>query len=287
MTRSPWVVTGAGGMLGTDLVAALRAAGEEVTALTRADLDITDAQACRDAVAGASVVVNAAAWTAVDQAESEEGPAFMVNAVGAATVAAAAATTGARLVQISTDYVFSGSSMTPYAEGAPLTPASAYGRTKAAGEWAVMAECPQSWVVRTAWLFGANGRNFVSTMARLAAERETLTVVDDQRGQPTWTADLAAGIIDLVRADAPFGIWHGTSAGETTWHGLARAVFLALGLDPERVQPISSHQYPLPAPRPAYSVLGHDRWESAGLPPLPHWEDALARALPAMGLVGP
>ncbi|MFW5475062.1 dTDP-4-dehydrorhamnose reductase [Knoellia sp. CPCC 206450] len=277
-----WLVTGAGGMLAADLLPRLTSAGHEVTALRRADLDVTDAGACASAVEGHDVVANLAAWTAVDDAESAEADAFAVNAVGAANLASACARSGARMVHVSTDYVFAGDSTIPYAVDAPVAPRSAYGRTKAAGEWAVLAHCPSALVVRTAWLYGAGGPSFAATMARLAGERETLAVVDDQRGQPTWTADLADALVRLVDADAPGGIWHGTSAGETTWFGFTRAIFEVLGLDPERVTPTTTEAFPRPAPRPAYSVLGHDRWQEAGLDPLPDWRDALRRAAPTV-----
>ncbi len=186
------------------------------------------------------------------------------------------------MVQLSTDYVVAGDVHEPYAADAPVAPAGAYGRTKAAGEWAVRAECPRSWVVRTAWLYGAHGKNFPATMQRLAGERERLTVVADQVGQPTWTVDLAEGLVRIVDAGAPFGIWHATGAGECSWFDLARAVFEELGLDPERVSPISSEEFPLPAPRPAYSVLSHAMWAEAGIDPLPHWREALRRAAPSV-----
>jgi dTDP-4-dehydrorhamnose reductase len=277
-----FLVTGGAGMLGRDLEDVLLAAGHEVTAAGRADLDVTSLEACRQAVTGHEVVVNGAAWTAVDDAETHEAQAFTVNATGAANLARACAEAQVRLVQVSTDYVFSGDATTPYAEDAPLAPRSAYGRTKAAGEWAVRATCPQSWVVRTAWLYGEHGPNFVKTMARLAGERDTVSVVDDQRGQPTWTRDLAEGIERLVAAEAPFGIYHGTSAGETTWFGFTREIFASLGLDPERVLPTTTEAFPRPAPRPAYSVLGHDAWATAGLAPLPDWRTALGTSLTAV-----
>ncbi len=281
MTR--WLVTGAGGMLGLDLQVVLALAGvadKDVTALTRADLDVTDADAVRDAVRGHDVVVNCAAYTAVDEAESHEGQAFSVNAVGAGNIASASREAGARLVHFSTDYVFAGDATEPYAEDAPLAPLSAYGRSKAAGEWAVQAHCPRAWIVRTAWLYGAGGPNFVKTMARLSGQYETLEVVDDQRGQPTWTMDVAEAVLRLVEADAPFGVWHATSQGETTKHGFTREIFSLLGLDPERVLPTTSDAFPMPAPRPAYSVLGHDAWRMARIAPLPHWRESLAKALP-------
>ena len=278
-----WLVVGCDGMLGQDLVAALGTApvAHEVTAVDRDVLDIIDPDACLAAVAGHDIVVNVAAWTAVDEAETHEAQAFSVNAVGAANLARACSTADARMLQVSTDYVFAGDATSPYAEDAPPAPRSAYGRTKAAGEWAVRTYLPSaSWVVRTAWLYGAHGPNFVKTMARLAAERDTVSVVDDQRGQPTCTVDLADAIVRLVTSEAPFGTYHGTSCGETTWFGFAQEIFRLLGHDPARVLPTTSEAFVRPAPRPAYSVLGHDAWRSAGLDLLPPWSDSLTRALP-------
>jgi dTDP-4-dehydrorhamnose reductase len=287
---SRWLVVGCDGMLGQDLVTALLQQDEspgvsppahEVTAVDRDVLDIIDPDACREMVGGHDFVVNVAAWTAVDEAETHEAQAFAVNAVGAANLARACSAAGARMVQVSTDYVFAGDATSPYAEDAPPAPRSAYGRTKLAGEWAVRTHLPDaSWVVRTAWLYGAQGPNFVKTMARLAAERDTVSVVDDQSGQPTWTVDLAAAIVRLVEAGAPSGTYHGTSAGSTTWFGFAQAIFADLGLDPERVQPTTTDAFPRPAPRPAYSVLGHEAWRGAALDPLPSWRESLTKALP-------
>lgn len=277
-----WLVAGAAGMLGTDLAVTLEAAGHSVTRADLPDLDILDPASCRRWVAGHDLVVNCAAYTAVDAAESDEARAFAVNAVGAANLARAAAGAGAALVQVSTDYVVAGDGSVPYPTDAPVAPASAYGRTKAAGEWAVRAECERTWVVRTAWLYGAHGPGIPATVARLAAERESFGFVADQVGQPTWTVDVAAGILRLVDAGAPYGIWHATNAGETSWHGLARAVLEELGMDPDRVRPIATADYPLPAPRPAYSVLSHARWHEHGLAPLPDWRDALHRAAPVL-----
>lgn len=272
-------------MLGGELVRTLGARGLDVVAATRADVDITDPHACRTVVRGAGAVVNAAAWTKVDDAETHEGEAFLVNAVGASAVAGACADEGARLVHLSTDYVFDGTADRPYPEDAPLAPRSAYGRTKAAGEWAVRASHSDALVVRTAWLYGSGGPSFVATMLRLAATRDTLSVVDDQRGQPTTTTDVARYVADLLTSGAPAGTYHATSEGETTWFGLARAVFEEAGLDPDRVRPIGSAAYPQPAPRPAYSVLGHDRTPAVGVALLPPWREALAAALPSLGAV--
>lgn len=285
MTGRRWLVVGAGGMLGRDVVDVLARHGETVAGADRSVIDVVSPQSCRDAVAGFDVVVNCAAYTAVDAAESDEADAFAVNAVGAANVARAASAVGARTVHVSTDYVFDGEASSPYAEDAPPAPRTAYGRTKAAGEWAVRAEDPSSLVVRTAWLYGAHGRNFAATMLRLAGERETVSVVADQHGQPTWTVEVAEAIHRLVVGGADPGYWHASGDGETTWFGFARALFEGAGLDPERVRPTTSADYPLPAPRPAYSVLGKGRWGRSGIAQPRAWDVALAEAL--AGLAAP
>jgi dTDP-4-dehydrorhamnose reductase len=278
MTR--YLITGAGGMLGQDLQQAL--AGRDVTALTRADLDITDPDAVTAAVAGHDVVVNAAAYTKVDDAESDEDAAFAVNARGPEVLARATAAAGARLVHVSTDYVFDGNGTAPYAEDEPTDPIGAYGRTKAAGEAAVLANAPDSsYVVRAAWLYGAGGPNFAKTMIRLAGSHETVSVVTDQIGQPTWTGDLARQIVAMLDADAPAGIYHGTNAGQGSWLDFTKAIFTEVGLDPERVLPTDSAAFVRPAPRPAYSVLGHDGWARAGMAPMRDWREALHAAAQA------
>ncbi len=273
-------------MLGRDLQHAL--AGREVTALSRAELDVTDAAAVHDAVAGHDVVFNAAAYTDVDGAETHESEAFAVNATGVENLARAAASTGARLVTISTDYVFGGTATEPYSETTPRNPINAYGRSKAAGEELALAAHPGgAYVVRTAWLYGAGGANFAATMLRLAASNPTVSVVDDQLGQPTWTADLAAQLVALVDADAPAGIYHGTNSGQTSWFGFARAIFDEAGLDPERVRPTDSSSFVRPAARPSYSVLGHDAWAAAGLVPMRPWREALTAAAKSGALASP
>jgi dTDP-4-dehydrorhamnose reductase len=274
MTR--YLVSGAGGMLGADL--RLMLADRDVTALARSDLDITDASAVRDAVAGHDVVINAAAYTKVDDAESDEAAAFAVNARGAGNLADASATIGARFVQVSTDYVFDGTASSPYSEDTPRAPLGAYGRSKAAGEELVLRH-PHVYLVRTAWLYGEHGPNFARTMLRLAAERDTVAVVTDQVGQPTWSRDLAAAIVRLLDAEAPFGIYHGTNSGQASWFEFARAIFEDSGLDSDRVRPIDSAAFERPAPRPAYSVLGHAAWGAAGLPAPRPWREALRAAL--------
>ncbi len=271
-------------MLGRDLVDVLTEAGEDVTGYTRQELDITDASAVAEAVKGYHVVINAAAYTNVDGAETDEAQATAVNGHAVAGVAAACADAGARLIQISTDYVFDGTATEPYDEDAPTAPINAYGRSKLIGEQAVLKLLPLTgYVVRTAWLYGAYGRNFVTTMLRLATQRQTIDVVDDQRGQPTWSRALARQIRALARSGmagyAPAGVYHGTASGSTTWYGLARAVFAEAGLDPDRIRPIPSTAYPRPARRPAYSVLGHNRWIGTKVPPAADWRAMLSEAM--------
>jgi dTDP-4-dehydrorhamnose reductase len=291
-----WLVTGAAGMLGRDLTDLLQARGEEFTPLARVDLDITDPAAVGKAVSviKPDVVVNCAAWTAVDAAEEHEEAAFAINAGGAVNLAAACASVGALLVHPSTDYVFDGDASVPYAEDAPTAPSGAYGRTKLAGEQAVRAALPDaSYVVRTAWLYGAHGKNFVKTMLRLARNGTSPGVVADQHGQPTWTADVAAQIYALIEKSAPAGTYHATSSGQTTWFGFAEEVFTLFqgqgenqdeGPERQRLtpRPITTADYPTPAKRPAYSVLGHDAWHAAGISPISDWKDALKRAFPAL-----
>jgi dTDP-4-dehydrorhamnose reductase len=286
VTPTRWLVTGAGGMLGRDLVAVLDTQPDvKLTALDRASLDVTDAAAVADAVTGHDVVINAAAWTDVDGAETAEDAATAVNGRGVEHLAGACAATGARLLHPSTDYVFAGEATSPYPEDAPTAPLNAYGRSKLAGERAVLSQLPHhGYVVRTAWLYGEHGGNFVATMLRLAAQRDTVDVVDDQHGQPTSTAALARRLVELgtraLAGTAPAGVYHGTASGQTTWFGLARAVFAEAGLDPDRVRPTTSDRFPRrPARRPRYSVLGHDRWALAGLSPMDDWRAALTEAL--------
>ncbi|HWS35528.1 MAG TPA: dTDP-4-dehydrorhamnose reductase [Actinoplanes sp.] len=280
--RAPlrWLITGAAGMLGRDLQQVLAEQGvTDVVAAGHTDLDITSPAQVRAAVAGADIVINAAAWTDVDRAESEEPDATAVNGDAVALLASVA---GSRLIHVSTDYVFDGRATTPYPEDTPYAPVNAYGRGKAAGEAAVLSH--GGYVVRTAWLYGAHGRNFVKTMLTLASSHPHVDVVDDQEGPPTWSYALAGQLVALSRAAsdgrAAPGAYHGTAAGSTTWYGLARAVYEEAGLDPSRVRPTTSDRFPRPAQRPAYSVLSHARWSCTDVKPLPHWRDQLAEALP-------
>ncbi len=271
-----WLVIGSRGQLGTDLMDLL---GDKAVGLDVPDIDITDLDSVAQAIyeVGPELVVNCAAYTAVDAAESDETTAQAVNGTGAANVAEAAAQT--RLIHVSTDYVFDGTATTPYAENAAPSPRSAYGRTKLFGEQAVLRH-PEAYVVRTAWLYGAAGNNFVKTMLGLEKTRDTLSVVDDQVGQPTWSRDLAAQLILLGSSSAAPGIYHGTNSGQTSWYGFTRRIFELAGADPDRVLPTTTDEFPRPAPRPAYSVLGHERWREQGMQPMRPWEQALADALP-------
>jgi dTDP-4-dehydrorhamnose reductase len=294
------VIFGGGGQLGSELAAALQANPPDAgwQSLTRAECDVTDLHRVRAVIADQAraagdrglAVINAGAYTNVDAAEDDESGAYAVNAAGPAHLALACEQVGAQLVQLSTDYVFSGDRADglPYAPLDPTSPRSAYGRTKLAGELAVRELLPHaSWVVRTAWVYGASGSNFVKTMARLSGERETLDVVDDQVGCPTWAADLSVGLLQLLAVAPPSGIYHAAGGGRASWFELARAVFEELGVDPERVHPTTSAAFQRPAPRPAWSVLSSSEWQDAGLTPLPQWREALAAAYakdgPALG----
>jgi dTDP-4-dehydrorhamnose reductase len=286
-----WLVTGAGGQLGSDVGNVLRGRQAEVVACDRRALDITHAEMVEEVLADAAptVVVNCAAYTAVDDAETDEPTATLVNGTGPDNLARWCASHRTRLIHVSTDYVFAGDADAPYEVDHRLDPRSAYGRSKAAGETAVLAAGGDGHVVRTAWVYGAVGSNFVKTIARLATERETLSVVDDQRGSPTWSRHLAQALVALGDADVSPGVWHCTGAGDTTWYGFAVAIFEALGLDPARVTRTTTAAFPRPAPRPAYSVLSGEKWRRAGLPVLPDWRAALDEAVATLGgaLVGP
>lgn len=289
------LITGGTGQLGRDLVvAAARAGIGRVVAPGSAELDVTDPAAVSDQVAAAVagsrlVVINAAAYAAVDAAEGHgSARAHAVNAQGPENLARACAAHHAQLVQVSTDYVFAGHGAGPNRVDDPTVPRTVYGQSKLAGERAVLSSAAPVHVVRTAWLYGAHGANFVRTMARLAGEQATVRVVADQHGNPTWTADLADGLIALaLTADRVAArVLHCANASATTWYGLARAVFTEIGADPARVQPCRTGEFPRPAPRPPNSVLDTSGWAAAGLPELRHWRDALHAAVAAGVLAG-
>lgn len=269
------VVTGAGGQLGRELVAAL--AGHEVTGLDRRAVDVGDRDAVLQAVTARSpdVVVHAAAWTDVDGCERDPDRAYRVNALGTRHVAEAARLAGAHLCYVSTDYVFAGDEQRAYTEWDEPRPRSAYGRSKLGGERELG---PGDTVVRTSWLCGRHGRNFVKTMLLLAAEQDEIRVVDDQHGSPTFAADLAGAVRRLAVARLP-GTYHVTNAGHTTWFTLARETLAAAGMEPEKVRPVATAELdpPRPAPRPAWSVLDNAALRLSGLPLLPDYHEPLER----------
>ena len=270
MSAMRLLVTGAAGMLGRDVVAAAGDAGHEVAALARADLDITDADAVSSAVRDArpDAVINCAAWTDVDGAEADEASATAVNGAGAANLAAAAG--DALVVHVSTDYVFDGAASEPYPEDAATGPGSAYGRSKLAGEQAVARAAGRAAIVRSSWLFGPHGRNFVDTMRRLGAERDELAVVDDQIGCPTYTGHLAPALVAIAEQGTT-GVLHVAGSGRCSWFDLAVATFEETGLRCD-VRRQSTADAGRPAPRPAFSALASTR---ADAPVLPPWREGL------------
>ena len=265
-------------MLGRDVAAAAEAAGHDVIALTRRDLDLTHPSLVRAAVQSArpDCVVNCAAWTDVDGAEAAEEQATRVNGAGAGAVAAAAASAGAHTVHLSSDYVFDGTASEPYVETSPTGPRSAYGRSKLAGERAVAEASPAAAIVRSSWLFGVHGGNFVATMLRLARERDAVKVVDDQVGCPTFTGHLAGALVEVADRRLT-GVLHVAGEGSCSWCELAREAFELAGADC-RAEPVSTAEFPRPAPRPAWSVLGSTRPDA---PRLPAWRDGLEAYLAA------
>ncbi|TCP56089.1 dTDP-4-dehydrorhamnose reductase [Tamaricihabitans halophyticus] len=292
------LVPGGTGQLGTELARTGLAGGASVEAPGSAELNVAEVNSVLASVAGFAerargegrhpVVINAAAYTAVDAAEQDEAAAFAVNADGPRVLAAACAAHRVPLLHVSTDYVFDGTASEPYEPDDQVRPTSAYGRTKLAGEQAVLRSGARAWVVRTSWVYGGTGQNFVRTMVRLAGERAELSVVDDQRGAPTWAADLAAGLVELaewvVGGHPPeAAVLHCTNGGATTWYEFARAIFSELGTDPDRVRPCGTADFPRPAARPAYSVLSAAAWQDAGLTPPRPWREALTAFFVAHG----
>ena len=275
------LVTGGAGMLGQAVAAVATRLGHDVIALSRTDLDITDSDHVRRVVAAAEprAVVNCGAWTDVDGAETAEAAATAVNGAGAGNVARAAAEIGARIVHVSTDYVFdgvrehaAGGSGEPWIESDAVNPIGAYGRSKLAGEEQVAAATDEHAIVRTAWLFGAGGRNFVDTMLALGSDRDEVDVVADQVGSPTWSAHLAEALVEVAERRGDVGVFHAAGAGACSWYELAVEVFARAGVRC-RVRPTTAERYSRPAPRPAYSVLGTER-EAA--PALPSWQEGVA-----------
>jgi dTDP-4-dehydrorhamnose reductase len=276
------LITGAAGMLGSDVAVAARAAGHEAATLARGELDIRDRGAVQRVVAAVApeAVVNCAAWTDVDGAESNEDGAVAVNSGGAGNVAAAAAAVGAWTIHVSSDYVFDGRRREPYLESDPVAPQSAYGRSKLEGERAVAQAAPERHtIVRSSWLFGAAGPCFPSTILRLAGERDRLTVVDDQVGCPTYTGHLAPALVALAARPGgpPPGLLHVAGAGHCSWFQFATEIVAGARITDCEVAPVSTAEFPRPAPRPAYSVLRSERGHDA--PALPHWVEGLSAYL--------
>jgi dTDP-4-dehydrorhamnose reductase len=281
-----WLITGGSGQLGIAVSQELGERGILFTAWGSEDLDITQGPTVRDFVSQLSptAIVNCAAWTDVDGAEINEPQASRVNSDGAENIALAANQCGAKLIHVSTDYVFSGQGKTPWQVDDRIDPQSAYGRTKAQGESRVHISHPENYfVVRTAWLYSPWGKNFAKTMTKLAltGDRE-VRVVNDQVGQPTSASDLAKQLVELGLSTSPAGIYHGTNSGQATWFEFAQEIFKLAGADVGRVTPVSSSEYPRPAKRPSYSVLSHDAWANTAVKPLSDWRIALADAMPAI-----
>ena len=286
-----WLISGGNGQLGRSLSDVLEQRGFEFLSLGVKDLDIRSAFSCSQQIQAfrAEVVVNTAAWTDVDGAESNPDAAYAVNTTGARNLAAASKAVGAIFAHVSTDYVFAGTAEKPWAENSLRAPISVYGITKAAGEEAVLSEyAERTYLLRTAWLYSPCGKNFAKTMTRLALkESKEVMVVTDQIGQPTSASDLASQIIDSILAKLPFGTYHATNSGQATWFQFAQEIFDFCGQPIERVIPVNSSAFSRPAKRPSYSVLSHDAWQSVGaegisVSEMRDWRIALSSAMPSI-----
>lgn len=280
------VIAGAGGQLGGYLSSLAADQGREVLAHSSSQWDITDPAAAERIVQRGDVVINCAAYTDVDGAETDEAGAFAVNEAGPGHIARACAWAGAQLIHVSTDYVFNGdfggAAPRPYEPSDQTAPQGVYARSKAAGEQAVLAALPEAVVVRTAWVYtGGAGKDFVAVMRRLAAGDGPVDVVDDQIGSPTYVGDLAAALLQIVDDRVPGPILHAANEGAVSRFEQARAVFEECGADPARVRPVGTDRFPRPAPRPAYSALSGGQSAAAGLRPLRPWRPALVAALAA------
>ena len=277
-----WLVVGANGQLGRSMTALLEKCAIDYVAVDRLQLDITDSVAVEKVIENLqpTVVLNAAAWTAVDDAEGHEADALRVNAQGPANLARSSAQIGARLIHISTDYVFDGQANNPYTVNSPIEPMNAYGRTKLAGEKAVLESGDRNnCVVRTAWLYSAHGKNFAKTMAVRALSGEPVRVVNDQLGQPTSAHDLAQLIWSISQLEKMPSIAHGTNSGQATWFQFAQEIYSQLGADPALVSPVDTSAFPTVAKRPAYSVLDHSDFPAWGLQPMQNWQVGLSDSI--------
>jgi len=279
-----WLITGGSGQLGIAVSQELDKLGIAFDAWNSKDLDITQSSTVSEAIKKLSptVIINCAAWTDVDGAESHENMAAQVNALGAENVANAARDCGAKLVQISTDYVFSGQNQNPWSVSSDKSPCTAYGRTKAEGEDRVLnLYSESSYILRTAWLYSPWKKNFAKTMLTLALnEKLEVSVVNDQVGQPTSSSDLAKQIVRMIESNAPVGIYHGTNSGSATWFEFAQTLFEFAGTDVNRVLPVGSDKFPRAAKRPSYSVLDHCEWTKTSITEMRDWKDALEATFP-------
>jgi len=275
------LVTGASGQLGRDVVLLLEKEGHDILACDRDQMDITNQAQCNEVISSyhPEVIIHCAAYTAVDAAETDTDGAYKVNAVGTRNVAVAAEKVGAKLIYISTDYVFDGQSTTPYQEYDDTNPQSVYGKSKRAGEWLVQSLCSKWFVVRTSWVYGLHGNNFVKTMLKLGQEKPKFQVVHDQKGSPTYTVDLAFFLIELMGTEM-YGIYHASNCGECTWYEFTQAIFeeaqtvVGVSIQAE-LEPCTTEQFPRPAPRPVNSVMDHLSIRTNGLTDLRPWREGL------------
>ncbi|MGE6667870.1 dTDP-4-dehydrorhamnose reductase [Paenibacillus xylanexedens] len=275
------LVTGASGQLGRDVVLLLEKEGHDVLACDRDQMNITDQAQCNEVISSYTpeVIIHCAAYTAVDAAETDTDDAYKVNAVGTRNVAVAAEKVGAKLIYISTDYVFDGQSTNPYQEYDDTNPQSVYGKSKRAGEWLVQSLCSKWFVVRTSWVYGLHGNNFVKTMLKLGQEKPKLQVVHDQKGSPTYTVDLALFLIELMGTEM-YGIYHASNRGDCTWYEFTQAIFeeaqTAVGISIQaELEPCTTEQFQRPAPRPVNSVMDHLSIRTNGLTDLRPWREGL------------
>ena len=277
-----WLILGAEGQLGQSLQQVLTEENITFTGVGRNQLDISNLEQCRHFIGELhpSVVVNCAAWTAVDLAEDYEEEAFQINCAGARNIAVASRSIGACLVHISTDYVFSGVSSIPFESDSPTAPVSVYGKSKLCGEIAITEEYPErSYIIRTAWLYSQYKGNFVKTMIRKAMSKSAVRVVSDQIGQPTLATDLARHIVEIVSSGAPFGVFHGTNSGAVSWFELTQEIYALLDADISLVSPVPTSEYPTKAIRPQYSVLSHSRTGASNITEMQDWKSALHKSV--------
>lgn len=269
------LVTGANGQLGADVVRLFSEKGHDVIGLGRVKLDITDDKMCNRVISELQpeAIIHCAAYTAVDNAETDQDSAYLVNAIGTRNIAVAAERVNAKMCYISTDYVFDGNNSSPYHEYDNTNPLTVYGKSKRAGEHLIQSLCSRWFIVRTSWVYGASGNNFVKTMLKIGQVRDSLQVVDDQWGSPTYTCDLALFLEQLVMTDK-YGIYHASNSGTCTWYEFAKAIFEETGM-PVMVEPCTTEQFPRPAPRPRYSVMEPMAIRVNGFVPIRHWREAL------------